>query len=451
MKTYVPVMAHRLFILLFSTTKKLFSAHVNTRFCLPLIYLLLVAGDINAQKGAFLTLGFSCLSDVNQTYHTSQQGTVLAGKWKRTRSSPGTPGFYGDPSLGLHYMFNKHLDLCLSVGLSERELLAHDQAFMQRNHIDGSSYYANPGGVEADSGNFNITGWYCNPGISAYYLGSSPRKHPGTHWFMGGGIDWYVYPNRHRDFDAVYYHHASDERLNLYGSYRKSFLVPHCEIGYIFFSDNTREEGERIQTSTHTIWTVYITYSLRVQYCEAQYNVSQGGKTSYTDHFSESSGLVGLGLRIGGGVFHKPLDRFYARQYARKIVIPEIDSAKEDTATIPDEIRGRSVVVKRDITVSGPHVTIQVWDHGAFDGDIISLNLNGDWIFENDTLVPKRKTISADLHEGVNYLILHAVSEGTQKPCTAAIIIDDGRTRQQVILDSNEDNSGAIRIVYNKD
>jgi hypothetical protein len=45
---------------------------------------------------------------------------------------------------------------------------------------------------------------------------------------------------------------------------------------------------------------------------------------------------------------------------------------------------------------------------------------------------------------------LHAISEGKYSPCTAAIIIDDGHTKQEIIMDSNQATSEAIIINYVK-
>ncbi len=100
------------------------------------------------------------------------------------------------------------------------------------------------------------------------------------------------------------------------------------------------------------------------------------------------------------------------------------------------------------ITVNSKDIQIRIWDDAAEDGDIVSLNLNGEWILENRMLSNAGEVIKVLINPGDNVLIMYAVNLGEQPPNTGAISVDDGFTVQEVTLNSNLTNSGAIKIKY---
>lgn len=122
------------------------------------------------------------------------------------------------------------------------------------------------------------------------------------------------------------------------------------------------------------------------------------------------------------------------------------DTTKKDT--LNGQLKGRDVVVTHRVVVTSPKVTIKIWDHQIIDGDIVSLNLNGNWLVENYTLEKKQYVLQVDLNEGDNLFVLHALNLGKYSPNTAAIIIDDGVTQNKVILESSLLQSGTIDIVF---
>ena len=120
----------------------------------------------------------------------------------------------------------------------------------------------------------------------------------------------------------------------------------------------------------------------------------------------------------------------------------KVDSAH----TVPKSIEGRTVHVMQAISVMSYKITIQVWDDETVDGDILSLNLNGNWILSKYLLKATPYKLKEGLKAGTNYLTLHADSEGKSKPCTAAVIIDDGVRKQKIILNSDLNTSSTIII-----
>jgi len=50
---------------------------------------------------------------------------------------------------------------------------------------------------------------------------------------------------------------------------------------------------------------------------------------------------------------------------------------------VPEKVENRKVNIKRTITVEADEINVTVWDQGQEDGDIISLNVNGEWVLKN--------------------------------------------------------------------
>ena len=106
------------------------------------------------------------------------------------------------------------------------------------------------------------------------------------------------------------------------------------------------------------------------------------------------------------------------------------------------KLKGRKVNLKepKRVTVKKPFITIEVYDHKKSDGDIISLNFNGRWILENHQIDKQKHTVDLqidDSNKGSNYLILYAHNLGGVPPNTAAIVVDDGVSRQRFTLNSD--------------
>ena len=102
----------------------------------------------------------------------------------------------------------------------------------------------------------------------------------------------------------------------------------------------------------------------------------------------------------------------------------------------PEQVTRRAIGEGRRITVAEPNFTIEVYDHKRIDGDIISLNYNGEWILKQYELSAEahRIPIVYDPELTDNYLLFYAKNLGREPPNTAAIVISDGQRSQKVIL-----------------
>ena len=101
---------------------------------------------------------------------------------------------------------------------------------------------------------------------------------------------------------------------------------------------------------------------------------------------------------------------------------------------------GKTVVVK------SRKITIEVYDHKKNDGDLISLNYNGEWVLESHLIEKKEYKLEVELEgeNAPNYLILHANNLGKIPPNTAAVIVDDGTRRQRFVLNSDLNQSDVL-------
>lgn len=112
------------------------------------------------------------------------------------------------------------------------------------------------------------------------------------------------------------------------------------------------------------------------------------------------------------------------------------------------DIQGRKTEVVESVSVNDSKVIVYLWDNNKVDGDIVSLNLNGEWILKNYQLTRKVKTIELNLPEESNELILFAENLGSVAPNTAAISVwVDGEKKKELIMNSDMGKSEAIRIL----
>jgi hypothetical protein len=131
----------------------------------------------------------------------------------------------------------------------------------------------------------------------------------------------------------------------------------------------------------------------------------------------------------------------------------KIVAKKEDRAPVIDtfeNVKMRPVVVKDEIEVSSPDITIEYWDRYNEDGDSVNVYLNKVPVLENVLLTKAKKSIKFHLDKTQNYLVLHALNVGTEPPNTASVTVYDGKKIQNVSLTSDMKKSGALKINVKK-
>ena len=140
---------------------------------------------------------------------------------------------------------------------------------------------------------------------------------------------------------------------------------------------------------------------------------------------------------------------FYQVIYPKKLEKTEhIKSSDDIVDVIPTKLKDREVVTNsRKIKVDSAKLEMILYDHLIQDGDIVSINFNGDWILENYSLETAAKTLKLELNKtGKNYLLLHAESIGKRPPNTMTIGYKYKGESQRIALKSDLNASELIEI-----
>ncbi len=133
--------------------------------------------------------------------------------------------------------------------------------------------------------------------------------------------------------------------------------------------------------------------------------------------------------------------------------IETIVASVSDIKALPTKLAGREVkpVAKEMIITNTESLEIELYDYKIQDGDIVSINFNGDWIYEKLSLETKPKKLILELNEsGRNYIILHAVNVGRRPPNTIGLNYTYKGQKKTIVLQSDLDNSELVEIKLEK-
>ncbi|MFT5104269.1 MAG: hypothetical protein ACI86C_001933 [Candidatus Latescibacterota bacterium] len=117
-----------------------------------------------------------------------------------------------------------------------------------------------------------------------------------------------------------------------------------------------------------------------------------------------------------------------------------------ETSIIPSSTAGRPNNYLGCVTISSRITTIEVWDHGQIDGDIVSIFANGTTLIDQIELDGPGNPISRDYdfgYNGFNYVTLFAHNLGDIPPNTCTVSINGS----EFILEANLDANGAIDVI----
>lgn len=117
------------------------------------------------------------------------------------------------------------------------------------------------------------------------------------------------------------------------------------------------------------------------------------------------------------------------------------------------KVKNRKVKEGKTITVDSTKLSITVYDHKKDDGDIVSLNYNGNWILEKFEIDHDEHKVDVFIEAGKtspNYLLLYAHNLGKYPPNTVAIIVDDGKRKQRFVLNADMNQSDVIYFKQRK-
>lgn len=142
---------------------------------------------------------------------------------------------------------------------------------------------------------------------------------------------------------------------------------------------------------------------------------------------------------------------FYQVIYPKKLLDDSVIASSDDQILVaPKKLKDRNIVTStRTIQVDTNVVEIRIYDNKIQDGDIVSINFNGDWILEKYSLEGAPRKLKLKLNDtGKNFLLLHAENEGKRPPNTMAIEYMYQGEKQKITLSSNLSESELIEIQY---
>ena len=133
----------------------------------------------------------------------------------------------------------------------------------------------------------------------------------------------------------------------------------------------------------------------------------------------------------------KPIDTFYA-EGKEKAQDPQIE--KE----IPVNITHTHVIY-----VDSQFFDIQLYDHLIKDGDMVSINVNGEWVYNDISLEKEAKTIQLEVSPNKrNYIMVQAVNEGWRPPNTVGVrYVSNGKV-ENIIIANDLNSTELIEIKY---
>lgn len=132
-----------------------------------------------------------------------------------------------------------------------------------------------------------------------------------------------------------------------------------------------------------------------------------------------------------------------------KVVVPpkQKDTLVQEPFVSKPTYSNRKQVVKETIHVPKDSIWVYISDSNREDGDIISLEFNGQLLIKEYTLTSNKKGFRVRLQSGVNILTLVAHNLGEIPPNTAAIEVERAEGRKLIVLESDMDTSESIQII----
>lgn len=150
-----------------------------------------------------------------------------------------------------------------------------------------------------------------------------------------------------------------------------------------------------------------------------------------------------LGLRF------LELPAWFKVLYPKKLISTDVIKAQTNIIkALPTQLDERTLKVSKEIiSVETEVLELKLYDHMLLDGDIVSVNFNGDWILKNKSLEKKPVRIKLNLNKtGKNFIILHAENEGIKPPNTMAVSYFLNGKKQELLMKSDMQTSEILEI-----
>ena len=142
------------------------------------------------------------------------------------------------------------------------------------------------------------------------------------------------------------------------------------------------------------------------------------------------------------------LDDLYADEPEEVKPAPPITdtTAKSETVAGKDQI---TAGVQKQYDWFSDSCTLEIWDGGVIDGDVISLMVNDEHVLTKFTLAKEKKIIHFPVSKKINTITIVAEEEGINPPNTAQLIFYDG-TEQYRLTAFNKKGEKASVVIKKK-
>ncbi len=130
-----------------------------------------------------------------------------------------------------------------------------------------------------------------------------------------------------------------------------------------------------------------------------------------------------------------------------KIIAPQPEEEVAEPVAVKEipTLITYSQVINVDTTV----FELLLFDHLQKDGDRVSINVNGEWIFNQISLERKSRILKLSINPGgPNYIIIRADNEGWRTPNTIGVKYRSKNAEQDVFIKKDLSTSEAIEIKF---
>ncbi|MBL7700615.1 MAG: N-acetylmuramoyl-L-alanine amidase [Ferruginibacter sp.] len=126
---------------------------------------------------------------------------------------------------------------------------------------------------------------------------------------------------------------------------------------------------------------------------------------------------------------------------------PVVSNDKKPTASGNAAVDSRPVKDIKTINVKNKKISVDLYDDGDVDNDIVSVYFNGASLVSKKPLSTNPVSLTLNIEPGKNNeLILFAENLGNIPPNTALMIINDGSSRHEVRLSADLKNNAEVRF-----
>lgn len=126
---------------------------------------------------------------------------------------------------------------------------------------------------------------------------------------------------------------------------------------------------------------------------------------------------------------------------------PVVSTDKKPSATPAVAFETRTMKDVKTITVKNKKITVDLYDDGDVDNDIVSLYFNNELVVTKKSLSTNPLSLTLTIEPGKsNELVLFAENLGNIPPNTALMIINDGTSRHEVRLSADMKNNAEVKF-----